>query len=365
MRVAVIILVAVAMFGGASAASSLPRAYSPYMGQLGPEERHWFGAAFVIYKRNFIKADGRVFDPQNGGITHSESQGYGMMLALLGDDPETFDLIWQFSRDNMQREDALFGWKWVPGRGVTDWNNATDGDVLIATALSLAGMRWQRSDYIGEAARVADAVGDKLILEYGDYTVLLPGEWAKPTRSRPRAVLNLSYFIPLTLPIMESLAPKYRWEEVMRDGMRILDELIHPPSDWSQISEEGEPIPARGFPRTFGYDAVRIPLNLLQFGRTNELLSRYLMEIWGEPHRGAPFTFDVMSLARKEKFWDPAFQFAYELLRCAETGERISLQSTNMKMTNYFATSLHLMALASMYANYPDCFPENYSVAQR
>lgn len=346
-------------------AMPLANAYSPYLGKLAPDEQHWFAAAFDIYEQGFIKADGRVFDPQNGGVTHSESQGYGMMLALLGSDHEMFDRIWHFSRHHLQRRDGLFAWKWVPGRGIDDRNNATDGDVLIATALTLAGIRWHRADYVREAKRIADSVGDKLIIRHSGYTLLLPGEWAKPTRARPRPILNLSYFIPLSLPVMQSLAPQHDWAGVMRDGNRMLDQLVQPPSDWSQIDDTGAPIPASGFPRTFSYDAVRIPIYLLQFGQTNRLISGFLMEIWGEPHAGEPFTFDVVTLARKDKFWDSAYQFSYELMRCAETGEPVSLASTNMKMVNYFATSLHLMALAAMYANYPQCFPSDYSLAQR
>ncbi len=347
------------------AAMPLSKAYAPYMGRLAPDEQRWFAAAFVIYKDAFIKSDGRVFDPQSGGITHSEGQGYGMMLALLGSDAETFDAIWRFSRANLQRRDGLFAWKWVPGRGIHDRNNATDGDVMIATALTLAGVRWNRSDYIREASRIADAVGDKLIIRHGGYTLLLPGEWAKSTATRPQPVLNLSYFIPLSLPVLESLAPQHDWDGVMRDGNRMLSQLVAPPSDWSQLDETGTPIPARGFPRTFSYDAVRIPIYLLQFGQTNSLISRFLMEVWGEPGAGEPFTFDVTTRAPKERFWDSAYQFSYELMRCAETGEPVSHASTNMKMVNYFATSLHLMALAAMYANYPHCFPKDYSLAQR
>lgn len=365
MRLALVILLSCVAAVSPASAMPLVKSYAPYMGKLAPDEQHWFSAAFVIYKRGFIKADGRVFDPQNGGVTHSESQGYGMLLALLGSDPATFDQIWHFSRNNLQRRDGLFAWKWVPGRGIDDRNNATDGDIMIATALALAGLRWNREEYIREAKRIAEAVGDRLIIRHGGYTLLLPGEWAKPTPLRPRPILNLSYFIPLSLPLMESLSPRHDWEGVMRDGNRILDQLVQPPSDWSQLDETGAPIPASGFPRTFSYDAVRIPIYLLQFGQTNRLISRYLMEIWGEPHQSEPFTFDVTTLARKDKFWDSAYQFSYELMRCAETGEPVSLASTNMKMVNYFATSLHLMALAAMYANYPHCFPQQYSLAQR
>ncbi|MCF3933708.1 glycosyl hydrolase family 8 [Acuticoccus sp. M5D2P5] len=335
---------------------ALDQSYMPYLGQLPPAEQQWFAAAFQIYRKAFIQPDGRVFDPQNGGITHSESQGYGMLLALLGSDPETFDLIWRFAKAKMQRADKLFAWKWVPGRGLTDRNNASDGEILIATALGLAGMRWDNAEYIAEATAIAEATGTKLIREFGGFTVLLPGEWAAPTPREPDPTLNLSYYIPLTLPVLEALAPDHPWEKVMRDGDAILDSLIHPPSDWSTVNAYGEVVPARGFPPRFSYDAVRIPLYLMQLGRTSPKVTRYLMEIWPDDTRDI-YPFDVFTFARTDKFWGKSYVFIYEMLHCLDDGTPISADATEMKMTNYFDTSLHLMAIAAMYAHYPECFP--------
>lgn len=42
------------------------------------------------FKARFLDPSGRVVDPQNGGISHSEGQGYGMLLALRADDREAF-----------------------------------------------------------------------------------------------------------------------------------------------------------------------------------------------------------------------------------------------------------------------------------
>lgn len=341
-------------------AMNLNQAYLPYLGHLPPAESRWFESAFEIYAKAFIESDGRVVDPQNGGITHSESQGYGMMLALLGNDPETFDRVWEFARFKLQRGDKLFAWKWVPGRGITDRNNATDGEILIATALALAAMRWDNGTYLNEARAIAEAVGEKLITQHAGYYVLLPGEWAAPNRYNPRLTLNLSYYIPLTIPVLEALAPQHPWERVMSDGKRIMDALIHPPSDWSTLNEHGEPIPARGFPRTFAYDAVRIPLYLLQFGKTHPKVSMYLLEIWGDDEDGQIFPFDVFTFERRDRFWGKSYEFTYQLLHCVEKGEPISYESMEMKMTNYFDSSLHLMALAAMYANWPECFPASH-----
>lgn len=334
-------------------------AFDPYLGKIPAETQRWFSATFRIYRRSFVKENGRVVDPQNDGITHSESQGYGMMLALLGDDPETFHRIWTFARRNLQRPDNLFCWKYEPGRGVTDRNNATDGELLIATGLALAAVRWDREGYIPEAVAIAEATGRKLVIEYGGYRLLLPGEWGAPNRHTDAATINLSYFIPMTLEVMESLAPEHPWETVYRDGYRLLDELIHPPSDWTNVNRYGEPNPAVGFPPLFSYDAVRIPLYLLMTGEEAPLVLEFLEEIWGPPRGDVIYPFDVLTMRRHDRFWGNAYHFIHELLHCANTGEPVRLASLGMDLRNYFASSLHMMGIAALYANYPQCFPRS------
>ena len=34
-----------------------------------------------LYKKNFVSPQGRVIDDGNGGVTHSEGQGYGLLMA--------------------------------------------------------------------------------------------------------------------------------------------------------------------------------------------------------------------------------------------------------------------------------------------
>ena len=53
--------------------------------------------AWDLYKQKFVMADGRVVDDVNGEISHSESQGYGLMLSCLANDPTTFARILGFA----------------------------------------------------------------------------------------------------------------------------------------------------------------------------------------------------------------------------------------------------------------------------
>jgi len=41
------------------------------------------------YQSKFISPEGRVIDDANGGISHSEGQGYGMLIAVRGRRPRS------------------------------------------------------------------------------------------------------------------------------------------------------------------------------------------------------------------------------------------------------------------------------------
>ena len=72
-------------------------------------------AEWDAFKRTYMSADGRVSDPENGWISHSEGQGWSMLLAVANNDPEAFERLWLWTRRNLQRSnDALFSWRYDP-----------------------------------------------------------------------------------------------------------------------------------------------------------------------------------------------------------------------------------------------------------
>ena len=77
---------------------------------------------------------GRVIDRPQGMASHSEGQGYGMVLAAeIADGRRPFGRMMDWSEANLAiRPDNLLAWRWqpdVPGR-VADPNNASDGDLF-------------------------------------------------------------------------------------------------------------------------------------------------------------------------------------------------------------------------------------------
>src|SRR5258708_4404011 len=80
------------------------------------------------FAAGYIAPEGRVVDTGNGGVTHSEGQGYGLLFAEHFDDRPTFDSLLGWTQANLRRSgDALHAWRYKPNASVPveDLNNAT------------------------------------------------------------------------------------------------------------------------------------------------------------------------------------------------------------------------------------------------
>lgn len=243
----------------------------------GLDRRHWDN-----YQSRFIAPEGRVIDTGNDGVSHSEGQGIAMLLAVAFDDRVRFDQLWRWTQAHLQvRDDRLFAWRWTPNEGVTDRNNASDGDILIAWALYRAAVRWQQPLY----RREADAItGDVRLLllrpsKYG--LLLLPG--AEGFVNEQGTVVNLSYWIFPAFKELTELTHAAEWTELEKSGLQLLGIARYGrwqlPPDWLQVDER--PAPAPAFAPRFSYDAVRIPLYLLWGGYTDMKLFQPYIDFWG------------------------------------------------------------------------------------
>ena len=72
-----------------SYAAPSPKMRSEHLATAG--ETTSFLIAWTDFKSRHIQQDGRVVDNGNGGISHSEGQGYALVLAELAGDREVFD----------------------------------------------------------------------------------------------------------------------------------------------------------------------------------------------------------------------------------------------------------------------------------
>jgi endoglucanase len=216
------------------------------------------------WRAHYVSQDGRVVDTGQGNISHSEGQGFALILAAAAGDRATFERIWGWTRTHLQtRNDALFSWRWEPHeKRVTDSNNASDGDLLIAWGLLRGADRFQRPDWREAALKVLLDVRHKLLREVDGGVVILPGENGfEQTAGR---VLNLSYWIFPAFPEFAKADPSPDWMRLRDTGLNYLDRTRLGrwglPPDW--LLDVSPPATAAGFAPRFGYDAVRIPLYL-------------------------------------------------------------------------------------------------------
>ncbi|HWB47588.1 MAG TPA: glycosyl hydrolase family 8 [Stellaceae bacterium] len=221
------------------------------------------------YRDRFVADDGRVRDTGNKDVSHTEGQGWAMLFAESFDDRATFDRIWQWTRDTLQRADsALFSWRWDPhgDKPIADTNNATDGDMLIAWSLARAARHWQAPEYRIAARRIAGDIRRKLLTRVGGRLVLLPGldGFAHDDGS---VMLNPSYYVFPALEEFPRLDGSPEWSRVRRDGLSLLAKArfgawkLTP--DWIAVDKKGDVAPASRVPPRFGYDAIRVPLYLV------------------------------------------------------------------------------------------------------
>lgn len=223
------------------------------------------------FKAAYLNKDGRLIDTGNGGISHSEGQGYGMLLAEHAGDQEAFDSLFGWADQVLARKDvALYSWRYAPRDPVpvADPNNATDGDILIAWALMRAHARWHRPEYGDRARQIRQAIRTRLIHQQAGRTVLLPAltGFVAPDRT----TINPSYYIWPALDLFARADGVAGWRALIADGEQLaLDARFGPsrlPCDWVDVTKDGVR-PAAGKPPRFGFDAVRVPLYQLMGGR--------------------------------------------------------------------------------------------------
>jgi endoglucanase len=263
------------------------------------------------YYARFATADGRVIDKDNDpkGITHTEGQGFGMLLAEAAGDRERFDRLWQWTQQHLRRPDGLFSWKFgacgSKGDCVLDKNNASDGDILIAWALLRAGKNWKRADYVAAARNVAKSVSDKVIIRLGKDTLLLPA--ADGFSDQSGVVVNLSYWL---FPAFSAFTAAFKdplWRQLSATGLALLREARfgawHLPPDWLHVGK-GPMRPAAKFPPRYSFDAVRIPLYLVWGGITDKALLEPFISFWSAPHpNGVPAWVDLKTNAVAPYVW--------------------------------------------------------------
>lgn len=331
-------------------------------GKDGFDPEDYLVGAWWLYKSEFLDG-GRIIDRSNGNITHSEGQGYGMLLAVAADDRDTFSALWSWTEKELYvRGDDLAAWKWDPQSSphVSDTNNASDGDLLIAWALMRAGKKWGEASYTGKARAIVEALAQKAVVSDPAHgMLLLPAAQGFSAAEQPDGpVVNLSYWVFPALRELGTIDRDFPAQALIESGTKLLRTArfgaSQLPSDW--ISLKGDyPRPAQKFAPNFGYDAVRIPLYAAWYGRGQ---SQLLAKIYDRWNKGGINTVQVIELATASPLVsmpDPGYQAVSELLSCS-LGKTANLHAIGaFEPTEYYPSTLHLISIVAISEGYPQC----------
>lgn len=325
---------------------------SPTMAQSVIEPGEW-----SAYVEAYVTDDGRVVDIANNGISHSESQGYGLVLSALAGDRATFERIWSFTNTSLLvRDDGLAGWLWDPAAEprLKDVNNATDGDILIAYGLVLGSRAWSVADYDVHARLIIAAIRDKALVDAAGMPALLPGIVGFDNDDRG-PILNPSYWVFEALSAFADVDETVDWSSVSDTGVELVRRArltkTGLPPDWLVLGESGAIGPAPGFPVEFGYNGIRIPLYLMRSGANPTLL---------EPFRRSAdsqglYRIDTATGGRIEPISEPGYRLLVAAMNCVVDGTDVPSELQTMAPTSYYAATLQLLTLDFLRREHPDC----------
>ena len=321
---------------------------------------------WAAYKARYMKASGRVVDNMNGNVSHSEGQGFAMVLAVAAKDASAFEKLWTFTRERLQvRRDRLLAWRWTP-RGlsrVPDRNNAADGDLLVAWALLEAAEKGFGTHYADEGRAI---LADLRRLTRRDRTfgiIMKPAAVGfSASDRRGREVVNLSYWVMPALERLTVLTGDRRWRTLAENGPRLIEiasrNRARLPGDWSALDRrKGRILPAPGFDKRFAYNAIRVPLYLAWSGGEHGTQLAAMRTAWAKASKGrAPAMVSLTSGRAKGRFTQPGYRAVSALLDCAVEGTRFPRALRRRVDRQYYAASLQLLSVLAVKERHPSCW---------
>lgn len=232
------------------------------------------------YKKEYWESStGRTLDRQQDDVTTSEGQSYTMMRAVWQGDQATFDKTWEWTQEQLQREDTLFAWRWGKKADgtygvLTDQggqNSATDADSDIALALMMAASKWQSKSYLDEAKKIVPSIWSEEVITVNGKPYLASNNLEKD--SLQDAIINPSYFSPYAYRLFAKIDTKNDWNALVDSSYELLNASIDQnldksssaklPPDWIAMNKETGAISAVANSTTlttnYGYDAMRTP----------------------------------------------------------------------------------------------------------
>lgn len=328
------------------------------------EPQEW--AAFVA---RYVDGNGRVIDIEQNAISHSEGQSYGMLLAVMADDRAVFDSILHFTFMNMRhRRDALVSWSYDPREmePITDPNNATDADILIAYALLAAADKWQEPRYKSLADPMIADIGRLLLDASGELVLVRPAAFGfDRSAHQDGPVVNLSYYVYGALLAFADIDDRYPFFRAWQSGLLMTERAVavsggYAP-DWISMRSDRAGLPAQDFKAKSSYDAVRIPLYMMLGGQVPTRYLKPFDRAWNIAGNMAPVEFDLSAGRRIMDMRDSGYRAIAALTACAVRDQPLPADLLSFRPSTYFSSALHLLSLATARTYYPQCLPTHDS----
>jgi len=337
------------------------------------ENSRRFASAWRQFKSNHIAATGRVIDNSNGNISHSEGQGFALLLAEAAGDYSSFAKIKAWTDYVLGvRDDSLFAWRFMPfrGRPVPDLNNATDGDILIAWALLRASRRWQKPALAQQANRILRDIERLCVAPATPFGPLIkPG--ATGFETKQRLVINLSYFVFPALAAFADETGNDIWRQLTASGLELLKKALFGdlslPADWIDITAKGVIDISKDQPPHYGWNAIRVPLYLAWAKEipNQPYLAPYQRLLQSSDDAGAvPAWVDLTTGARADFSTSRGGADIYRLVQCQLRSKAVPADSCQSLVTaptrepaeDYYSSALGLLARLAYFELSPESF---------
>ncbi|EPX75656.1 Endoglucanase precursor [Salipiger mucosus DSM 16094] len=321
-----------------------------------------FKPVWTAWRNANLDVTGRVVDLLQRNASHSEGQGYGMLLAAYAGDARAFAAMENWARINLAiRPDALMAWRWLDDQPdkVPDTNNASDGDLFRAWALLKGFERFGVGEYRDQAAAITRDLAAKCIVSHPGTgaSLLLPA--VHGFRTPDGFVYNPSYAMPLALTELAQAFDEPALADAAANGLAMADLLaaggVVP--DWVEVTPAG-PQPATGFSYEAGYEAIRVPLFLIWSGQgTHSAVSRYVAAQKAVP---AGEVATVISRTGEDILQTTSaagYRAVAALATCTTDGGIGTEIPPYVPSAPYYPATLHLFAMLAQMEAVPRCLP--------
>ncbi len=249
-----------------------------------PKDNLCLSKSYELYKKDFMSKEGRIIDYNRDNVTTSEGQSYILLRSLLMNDKETFNLVYKWTKNNLQRKDKLFAWLWGKNQKgeykILDYNSASDADIDIAFSLLLAHEKWRKYKYLEEAKFIINSIWNNETRRVGNYLILTPGA---DQNKESEIEVNPSYFSPYAFRLFQKYDEIHDWNLLIDSSYYYLKHVMNKtdtnlPPNWFLI-QNGQIVLENSERSDFSYDAVRVFARIyLDFIQTGEKRAQPILE---------------------------------------------------------------------------------------